>query len=115
MSKEVINILDALCEKFGIVIDWTSANVIPYLQELCGKFIKWEIATSIAWIVIGIIIAIISIIILKADLEGMELFFFVIGMAAAVVIIGTNTFDIIECCTFPEKVIYDYVRMHVNT
>lgn len=32
MSVEVIKVLDALVEKFGIAIDWTSANVLPYLQ-----------------------------------------------------------------------------------
>lgn len=30
MSEEVIKILDALAEKFGLAIDWTSANVLPY-------------------------------------------------------------------------------------
>lgn len=34
MSEEVIKILDALAEKFGLAIDWTSANVLPYLQQL---------------------------------------------------------------------------------
>ena len=47
MSEEVIKILDALTEKFGLAIDWTSANVLPYLQQLCGKYVTYEIATSV--------------------------------------------------------------------
>lgn len=43
MSEEVIKILDALAEKFGLAIDWTSANVLPYLQQLCGKYVTYEI------------------------------------------------------------------------
>ena len=35
MSDEVIKVIDALAERFGIVIDWSSENVIPYLQQLC--------------------------------------------------------------------------------
>lgn len=31
VSDQIINVLDALCEKFGLVIDWTSENVVPYL------------------------------------------------------------------------------------
>lgn len=31
MSEEVIKILDTIAEKFGLAIDWTSANVLPYL------------------------------------------------------------------------------------
>lgn len=51
-SKEIINVLDYLCGKFGIAIDWTSDNVIPLIENLCGKFIRYEVFTSIAWIVI---------------------------------------------------------------
>lgn len=54
MSEEVIKVLDALAEKFGIAIDWTSANVLPYLQQLCGKYVRYEIVTSIVWMLIGI-------------------------------------------------------------
>lgn len=37
MGEEIIKVLDALAEKFGLAIDWTSNNVIPYLETLCGK------------------------------------------------------------------------------
>ena len=37
-SQEIINVLDYLCNKFGIAIDWTSENVIPYIEELCERF-----------------------------------------------------------------------------
>ena len=37
MSKEIIAIFDDLAERFGVAIDWTSANVMPYLQELFAK------------------------------------------------------------------------------
>lgn len=47
MSEEIIKILDALADKFGIAIDWTSSNVLPYLQQLCTKYVRCEIATSI--------------------------------------------------------------------
>lgn len=54
MSEEVIKILDALAEKFGLAIDWTSANVFPYLQQLCNKCVMYEIITSVIWILLGI-------------------------------------------------------------
>ena len=46
MSEEIIKVLDALAEKFGVAVDWTSANVIPYLEQLCSKCVNYEIATS---------------------------------------------------------------------
>ena len=47
VSEQIIQVIDALCEKFGIVVDWTSESVIPYLEILCTKLIKYEICTSI--------------------------------------------------------------------
>ena len=33
-SEQIIEVLNALCEKFGIAIDWTAENVMPYLTDL---------------------------------------------------------------------------------
>ena len=35
-SSQFIEIFDHLCQKFGIVIDWTAQNVVPYITALCG-------------------------------------------------------------------------------
>lgn len=35
VSEQIISVLDALCEKFGIAINWTEENVIPYVEILC--------------------------------------------------------------------------------
>ena len=29
VSEQIIQVIDALCEKFGIAIDWTTQNIIP--------------------------------------------------------------------------------------
>lgn len=34
MNQQIIEIFDTLCENFGVVIDWTSNNVLPQLQIL---------------------------------------------------------------------------------
>ena len=41
-SSEVIEILDYLGDKLGVIIDWTSENIIPYLQQLLNKFVYQE-------------------------------------------------------------------------
>lgn len=61
MSEEIIKILDELCNKFGIAIDWTSQNIAPYLQELVSRFIKYKMITDCIWILVGIILLVISI------------------------------------------------------
>ena len=32
ISDGIIKVLDSLADKFGIAIDWTSSNILPYLQ-----------------------------------------------------------------------------------
>ena len=51
-NDQFIQILDVLCAKFGIVVDWTSQNVMPYLTDLATRLVNYEIWTSIAWIVL---------------------------------------------------------------
>lgn len=34
MRDEIIKVLDDLSERLGIAVDWTSQNVLPYLQEI---------------------------------------------------------------------------------
>lgn len=115
ISDEVIKILEYLCDKIGITIDWTSNNVIPYLEQLCEKFVKWEIGTSIGWIVLAVISIIIALIFSKVvDLDGFEIFTFWGVLIIAIVIIGCQAFDIIECYTFPEKTIYDYIQTYLQ-
>ena len=118
MSAEIIKVLDALCERFGVAIDWTSNNVLPYLEQLCEKFINWEISTSIAWMIImgvaTVVFFIFAIVIHNiADEDGVWIGFGFI-LLLTVVVCGVQIFDIIECKTFPEKAIYDYIQMNIN-
>ena len=46
-SQNLIAIIDDLCQKIGIVLDWSSENILPYLKTLVERFIKFEIGTSI--------------------------------------------------------------------
>lgn len=116
ISDEIIKVLDYLCSKFGLAIDWTNTNVFPYIEQLCEKFIKWEIGTSVAWIVIAIICVILTLIFSKfVDWEGFEKAIFWCGVCVAIIIIGVQTFDIIKAYTFPEKAIYDYISSYLPT
>lgn len=47
MSDEIIKVLDALAEKFGIAVDWTRQNIQPYIEDLCHRIVGYELTTSI--------------------------------------------------------------------
>ena len=119
MSGEIIKVLEYLGEKFGIVIDWTGENVMPYLNQLCEKFVAWEISTSIAWIVIMGVLFVGTLVcaILLEYFTGDAFFMWFTWSVVAVIsvmVIGCQVFDIIECKTFPGKAIYDYIRVFLS-
>ena len=128
-SQEIINVLNYLGQKFGIAIDWTSENVIPYLQDLGARYIKYEVFTSIAWMVVIPVITIIIAIPLvithkKAKACGWDecnhfgiccitvilWILFLVMVFTSICAVCTQVFDIIECYTLPEKVIFEYVK-----
>ena len=56
VSNQIIEVLNEICNKFGLAIDWTSRNVQPYLQELMAKCVAYKFATSIMWLIFGILV-----------------------------------------------------------
>lgn len=40
VSEQIIQVIDNLAQKFGIVIDWTDENIVPIFQQLADKYIR---------------------------------------------------------------------------
>ena len=116
MSDEIIKLLDDLGQRFGIAIDWSSDNVLPYLQDLVRRFTTYEIATSIMWLTIGMIFLLAGIIfsikIVKSENRDIHslILFTVILAVIGIVMIMCQISDIITCCTIPEKMILEYIQ-----
>lgn len=115
MSDQIIQVLNYLCDKIGFTIDWTADNVWPHVETLFQKFITWEISTS--WMWIGIMVALVLLALIPAiiihntcDWGRIEWFLFTFLVVIALGVIGVQVYDIITCYTFPEKVIYEYLR-----
>ena len=132
MSEEIIKVLDALGEKFGIAINWTSENVMPYLQQLCSKYITYEIATSVVWLLIGICLLFIGKYLIEKTKQywkmyeekensDFDMIAIVFGMlAGCVIIVGIivilcQTMDIVTCVTFPEKMLIEEMQLIYKT
>ena len=127
MSDEIIKILNDLGERLGIAIDWSSQNVMPYLQDLMDRYINLEIVSSVIWIVISVL-AIAGTLVFslkfvpyakkRSDEERWS--DWNIAMKACMVIsiivvliflfmVLWQIFDIVTCCIMPEKIILDYL------
>ena len=46
-SSQFIEIFDHLCQKFGVVIDWSAQNVVPYIAALCGRMTKYLVFKNV--------------------------------------------------------------------
>lgn len=135
ISEQIIQVINALCEKFGIAINWTEENVIPYVEVLCRKLIIYEIATSIVWVVIMALLSVGSIVATKKFAPtfkeglaenarnygvGWELgtTFAIIALAvlntSTVIVVETQIMDIIKCLTFPEMYVFEYISALVK-
>lgn len=129
MSDEIIKILDDLGERFGVAIDWSSKNVMPYLEDLASRFTSYEVLTSIMWIVIAVIVIIgcsigIHKVIKYANKKIEKALYYsvwsegkpflvvilILLIGIAIIIIITQIIDIITCYTIPEKMILEYLN-----
>lgn len=123
VSNQIIAVLDAICEKFGIVIDWTASNIMPYLQDLCRRIVTYEIATSVAWIILQVVILLLAFYIRNkkikplAEADDDDDYCMVIATAICIVIaiiatvvICVQVADIIKALTIPEITIYKFAK-----
>ena len=124
LSAEIISVLDALCEKFGIAVDWTQENILPYAEQLCKRLISYEIATSIYWIGFAAVIALLGAFVCfrisrysrrTHDTGIIPLMWFIgyICVLAVLFILAMQAYDIITAYVFPESVIINQLRMFV--
>lgn len=136
VADQIIEVLDDLCKKFGVVIDWASDNVMPYLLELMSKIVNYRLFCS--WVYFGIFLTlfIIGLLVLRkyfkyiniddATLKKDKRFIpqwiyeYPLGTLITIVIfeIGflffmvVNIFNIGECYYFPEKAVFDFIKTY---
>lgn len=129
VSEQIIMVLDDICAKLGVAVDWTAQNVMPYIQEMLGRLVKYELWTSVASIVLtGVaLFALVKFTVYfwkRADFKSYDIdhnqAFAAIGMVLSVFLavafifsVCINSTDIVACLTFPEKIIFDELKTAV--
>lgn len=128
MSEEIIKVLDELGKRFGIALDWSNQNIMPYLQELMRRFICYRNVAACIWIIISIAMTITGAVTIKFlnkwrksdnydksyssddDLIAAMGYIFSIGiiMLGVGLIIG-NLLGIAKNICMPEMVVYEYI------
>lgn len=133
-SEELIKILEYLAGKVGVAVDWTSANMLPYAQELCEKIVTYEIWTSVFWIVfmwaVCIALWVPAVIVWirgskcdwdwslggEPEVGAICLIFLTIAWTGITIIVtGVQAYDIITAIYFPEKIIYEFITKAIQS
>ena len=121
-SENFINIMDAIGKQLGIAIDWTSQNVVPYIEQLSQRIINYEMCMSVFYIFICIISAVVGRNIFKTgkrmfgdEDDGFGIFPLAIGfiiLLGAIIAMGEYLKDVITVLTLPEKTIIEFIMQY---
>ena len=138
MGEEVIKVLKHLGDQFGVAIDWSSANIMPYLNDLMGRIVKYGIYINIYNIFykifcIALFVGITVVLYKLANralikqknsednlAEALSIAYVVSCVATVVVIvvgmvgISDSVTNIIELNTVPEKYVIEMIQDKIN-
>lgn len=123
-SENLINIFNEVSKQFGIVIDWSNKNVLPYIKDLSGRIVRYEQYTSIGWILLALIVMIIGIILVikgiskykdenRPSYNDSYMGFLVAGIIfifCSSTVTIKETGDVITTITLPEKTLIEFVK-----
>lgn len=88
LSKEILNTIDGLADRFGLVIDWSRENVYPQVVDVMERFIHYKLACNWIWVGLGIILIMLGIwLLVPIIIEFIDLKIFLHRMEAEY---GTN-------------------------
>ena len=130
MSAEIIAILDNLAERFGVAVDWSSEYVIPYLQDLVQRLVRYELSISVALLILFPVISVVLFLTARCchtkNLEykranredngalvcgfAVAVGFSLVSACASLPVAIKQIIDIIACMNFPEKIIMAYLQ-----
>ncbi|MCC2864900.1 hypothetical protein LK494_03065 [Anaerovorax odorimutans] len=140
ISENIIAVLDDVSKKLGIAVDWTSENIMPYLKDISDRIVKFELTTSIIWMIVAaalmIGMALIGIHIYKVHKTknaesifmektgyreiiainfGATITLIAMGIATLIclIVIMMQINDIVKCCVLPERIVVDYISSYL--
>lgn len=127
VSDQIISVIDQLCEKFGIAVDWSSETIIPYLEDLVYRFAMYRMISTlltyfILFVVFGLIIFFTYKYIKKKEsdfhpeyetLDFVTQLTFIVSLIClaitSIVFIIGGIPDIVSANVFPERLMINYI------
>lgn len=117
-SQALAKVLEYIVNSLGGVINDKGADTIEYIKTLGSEIVAYKLGIAYMWEVVAIVAAIVGITMLIIGFVKCEdscLWIGGIALVAAITVAIINGYTIIECKTFPEKVILDYLEELYNS
>ena len=106
IADTIIAVINSLCEKFGIVFDWSAENILPKVQDLITRFAQYRTSMFLSFLIGALVLLVLSFVWYKLSDEETALvfvvifsiLFFIFGILCAV--------HIPRCVHLPELELY---------
>lgn len=126
MSDEIIKVLDALCDKFGIVIDWTKQNILPEVEKLFEKMSTYLLVKDSVCLILSVLGILLVVLCFKYkhkdiingfDDDGIMFgvsfvicILLIVLLIASIIGLFINGSNLIQSSTIPELRILEYLQ-----
>ena len=68
-SEQFKEIFELICEKIGVVIDWSQENVVPYVMDFFKRYVAYNIVEEILLILFSIVLIVGVVIFFKVIIK----------------------------------------------
>ena len=121
-TNAVIQVLDELGKKFGLMVDWSQQNIQPYVQDLMARVVGYEFWTNFVWMSFSFLMILLGVFtIIKLwktfEYEDDRCIIIVFSAIYNVVFVGIFISTImyaIKCSTLPELIFMDYLQNFIK-
>lgn len=119
MSNTIIEVLNHLSDKFGLFVDWSSVNVLPYMSQLFHRISNYIIFKFSLLTAIFLIVAVIGFIFFKKKLhddffpEELKVIVFVVSLVSSILAV-LMAISLAKAIIIPDVVVVKYIVNTIN-
>lgn len=115
LADNIIAVVEAICDKFGIVFDWSAENILPKIQSLIARFAIYRVWMFASVFCFFLVIFIISMIVLSKTKKysGLNDIAIIVSIFSFIITISLGiicAIHIPRCLNFPELELYDWAK-----
>lgn len=129
MSAEIIQVLDYLCGKIGLTIDWSAENIWPQVAEFMSRYQVYGIAQCIFWVITSIGFIVFSVMVIKhvyknsnnsnsiwddEELRAMLLIVLSVLSFVCLIVLLYNLYSAIQWTIVPEVKFFNIIKSYLK-